>query len=97
MNMMPLFHTGGIMRNLLAPLLAGGATVLTPGFDPSLFWDSAEKLGFTWYYAAPTMHSMLISEYERRKQAVRHRVRFIGNAAGPLLPQLAQHLRDTFG
>jgi acyl-CoA synthetase (AMP-forming)/AMP-acid ligase II len=37
--MMPLFHTGGIVRNLLAPIFAGGATVLCPGFDPCLFWD----------------------------------------------------------
>lgn len=99
MNMMPLFHTGGIVRNLLAPLLAGGSTALAPGFDPGLFWDTADKLGFTWYYAAPTMHAMLIAEFEKRKQlkAPEHNVRFIGNAAGPLLPQLAQHLRITFG
>ena len=47
-NMMPLFHTGGIVRNLLSPILAGGATILAPGFDAALFWDAGPRLGVTW-------------------------------------------------
>ena len=31
LNFMPLFHVGGICRNLLAPLLAGGSAVAIPG------------------------------------------------------------------
>ena len=48
LNMMPLFHSGGIVRNLLAPVLAGSAAILAPGFDPALFWDVAPRLGATW-------------------------------------------------
>jgi acyl-CoA synthetase (AMP-forming)/AMP-acid ligase II len=47
-NMMPLFHVGGIVRNLLSPILSGGATVLAPGFDAVQFWDCAGSLGVTW-------------------------------------------------
>ena len=93
----PLFHTGGIVRNLLAPIFAGGATILCAGFDPVLFWDKVPALGATWYYAAPTMHSLIMAEVGRRGAVPEHRVRFIGNAAGPLLPALAQQLRETFG
>jgi acyl-CoA synthetase (AMP-forming)/AMP-acid ligase II len=39
LNMMPLFHIGGIVRNILSPLLAGGAVITCAGFDPLLFWD----------------------------------------------------------
>lgn len=47
-NMMPLFHVGGIVRNLLSPILSGGATVLGPGFDAVLFWDLAAPLHVSW-------------------------------------------------
>jgi acyl-coenzyme A synthetase/AMP-(fatty) acid ligase len=57
----------------------------------------APALGATWYYAAPTMHAMILNEVERRRVVPGHSVRFIGNAAGPLLPQLARQLKDTFG
>ena len=40
LNMMPLFHIGGIARNVFSPVLSGGGVVLCPGFDPSLFWVS---------------------------------------------------------
>ena len=38
LNMMPLHHVGGVVRMLLAPLLAGGALVACPLFDPHRFW-----------------------------------------------------------
>ncbi|CAF2817421.1 unnamed protein product [Rotaria sp. Silwood2] len=58
LNMMPLFHVGGIVRNLFAPLLTGGSVILCEGFDPNVFWDILEttQCPATWYYAAPTIH-----------------------------------------
>jgi len=50
LNFMPLFHVGGICRNLLAPLLSGGATVAMPFFDVSDFWTVAVNQRCTWYY-----------------------------------------------
>ena len=63
-----------------------------------MFWDVAPAFGATWYYAAPTCHLQIYSEVHRRGTGVpAHKVRFIGNAAGPLLPTLASQLRETFG
>jgi acyl-CoA synthetase (AMP-forming)/AMP-acid ligase II len=39
LNMMPLFHIGGIVRNIFSPILSGGAVITCSGFDPLLFWD----------------------------------------------------------
>ena len=95
---MPLFHIGGIMRNILSPILSGGSVVACSGFDPLLFWDilySSQKV--TWYYAAPTMHHALLQEATRRPFPLPvDNIRFIANAAGGLLPVLAQGLRDPF-
>ncbi|KAI0425245.1 acetyl-CoA synthetase-like protein [Xylaria sp. FL1042] len=72
LNMMPLYHIGGIIRNLFAPLFSGGSTICCPNFDPNLFWDQVEDV-------QPTC-----------------RIRLVCNAAGGLLPALAERIRDTF-
>ena len=59
-NMMPLFHVGGIVRNLLAPVFSGGSTIMCSGFDASSFWTFAKKLGATWFVSLgsnPTQHA----------------------------------------
>lgn len=86
------------MRNILSPLLSGGAVITCSGFDPLLFWDilnSGQRV--TWYYAAPTMHHALLQQVEGRDDPLPvDNIRFIANAAGALLPSLAEALRDTF-
>ncbi|KAI1357550.1 acetyl-CoA synthetase-like protein [Xylaria arbuscula] len=98
LNMMPLYHIGGIIRNLFAPLFSGGSTICCPNFDPNLFWDQIEDVQPTWYYASPTMHSMVLEESRNRPHALRQlQIRLVCNAAGGLLPALAERIRDTFG
>eukprot|EP00804_Cyclotella_cryptica_P003579 CCRYP_002201-RB/>CCRYP_002201-RB protein AED:0.01 eAED:0.01 QI:485/1/1/1/0.85/0.62/8/1917/1082 len=99
MNMMPLFHVGGIMRNILSPILSGGSVIACSSFDPVLFWDILQKgQKVSWYYAAPTMHHALLMEAANRPKPLPvNSIRFVANAAGGLLPVLAEGLRDTFG
>ncbi|MBX2804236.1 MAG: AMP-binding protein [Myxococcales bacterium] len=96
LNMMPLFHSGGIYRNVFAPLLAGSPMVHAPGFDPDLFWRAVQSSPVTWYYAAPTMHRMILDEGAHHTDAS-VRLRFIANAAGALLPETQQELQSRFG
>ena len=46
---MPLFHIGGVVRNVLAPVMSGGSAVMCSGFDPVAFWILAAKFKATWY------------------------------------------------
>lgn len=62
-NMMPLFHVGGIVRNLLSPILAGGATVLAPGFDPTLFWENWTRFDVTWCASASSLYASFTNKY----------------------------------
>lgn len=51
----------------------------------------------TWYYASPSMHSLILAESESRQDALRKsKIRLVCNAAGGLLPSLATRLRDTY-
>ncbi|KAI0008081.1 hypothetical protein F4779DRAFT_642220 [Xylariaceae sp. FL0662B] len=97
LNMMPLYHVGGLIRNIFAPIFSGGSTICCQGFDPNLFWDVTESMQPTWYYASPSMHSVILAEAANRIQALsKSKIRLICNAAGALLPALASQLRDTF-
>ncbi|KAM7185000.1 hypothetical protein V8F20_011984, partial [Naviculisporaceae sp. PSN 640] len=102
LNMMPLFHSGGLIRNILAPLLSGGSVICCPAFDANMFWDIMEEggdQGPTWYYASPSMHQMILELGKSRQDAVDKaatRIRLVCNAAGGLLPALAYQIRDCF-
>ncbi|KAF9894132.1 hypothetical protein FE257_009105 [Aspergillus nanangensis] len=97
LNMMPLHHIGGMVRSLLGPIVAGGAIICCPAFDPSMFWDVVSQLTPTWYYATPTMHQMILAEAQHRGDAVRRStIQFICNAGAGLPPTLAVELHKTF-
>ncbi|KAJ6591435.1 hypothetical protein B0H10DRAFT_2233232 [Mycena sp. CBHHK59/15] len=98
LNMMPLFHVGGIVHNLLAPVFSGGSAVMCAGLDAIAFWTLACDLQASWYYAAPTIHhANLSSQPEGIEPVCDLRIRMIANAAGGLLPSLAVSLKATFG
>ena len=85
------------MRNIFAPIFSGGSTICCPAFVPSLFWDAVEAQGVTWYYASPSMHLMILDEAKFHQEALaKSQVRLVCNAAGCLLPALAERIRDAF-
>ena len=96
--------SGGIARNVFSPILSGGGVVLCPGFDPILFWDllspNRREGRCTWYYASPTMHQAYVEEAASRAKSgtlpSNPGIRFIANAAGALLPALAERMKTTF-
>ncbi|KAJ3246725.1 hypothetical protein HDU78_006260 [Chytriomyces hyalinus] len=103
LNMMPLYHVGGIVRNLLAPILSGGTVIVTPGFDAVAFWEILQNHSPTWYYAVPTMHMAILEEgVEVMKKGhklgdgLRTSIRMIANAGGGLPHSLALQLRTVF-
>lgn len=79
-------------------MFSGGCTVCCTAFDPNMFWDVIEELHPTWYYASPSMHSVILAEASSRPQSLQNNncIRLACNAAGGLLPSLACQLRDTF-
>ena len=100
-NFMPLFHVGGILRNVLAPIISGGGTVAMPFFDVDNFWQVLQTKKCTWYYGAPTMHMLIVKSSETMEKSADGHVdtslRFVANAAGPLPQTTAMDLRKLFG
>lgn len=65
--MMPLFHVGGICRNVFSVILSGGSFTcssleyLSDSNSPHNFWNLGKKVPVTWYYGGPSFHSQIIS------------------------------------
>ncbi|KAJ3030794.1 hypothetical protein HDV00_008707 [Rhizophlyctis rosea] len=101
LNMMPLYHIGGIVRNLLAPLFSSGCVITCPGFDAQSFWDivSSFPVHPTWYYGVPTFHHAIVAAGRDRftPQAPKTHIRMICNAGGGLPDSLAEEVRAYFG
>eukprot|EP00529_Nitzschia_sp_RCC80_P002669 CAMPEP_0113509814 /NCGR_PEP_ID=MMETSP0014_2-20120614/37784_1 /TAXON_ID=2857 /ORGANISM="Nitzschia sp." /LENGTH=1713 /DNA_ID=CAMNT_0000405685 /DNA_START=253 /DNA_END=5390 /DNA_ORIENTATION=+ /assembly_acc=CAM_ASM_000159 len=99
-NLMPLFHVGGIVRQVYSPLFSGGAVICCPSFDADLFWSLLKRRAFNWYYAAPTMHQIILQTGKSTvgERAIKtYKLKMIANAAGGLLPSLASEMRSTYG
>ena len=81
---------------MLALILSGGSVVAMPAFEPSLFWKVCSQSNATWYYAGPTMHMLILETYKSLEPKPSIKLRFVANAAGPLLHSVAEEMRDTF-
>jgi acyl-CoA synthetase (AMP-forming)/AMP-acid ligase II/acyl carrier protein len=101
-NLMPLFHVGGIVRQVFSPIFSGGCVICCPSFDPTIFWALLARGAFTWYYAAPTMHQLILQTGKSdgiigNGGECHLKLRMIANAAGGLLPSLAKEMLQVFG
>ncbi|WP_296681068.1 AMP-binding protein [Novosphingobium sp.] len=58
---MPLFHTAGLMAAMRTPLLAGGAVLISEGFDPAMTLErmTDPALAVTHYFSVPQMAATL--------------------------------------
>merc|ERR550514_1191196 len=67
-----------------------------PAFEPSLFWKVCSQSGASWYYAGPTMHMLILETYKSFAEKPSIKLRFVANAAGPLLHSVAEDMAATF-
>ena len=93
LNVMPLFHIHGMMAGLLAPLLAGGSVVCTPGFDAFKFHRWVDELRPSYYSAVPTMHQMVLARAPKPRNTS---LRFVRSSSAALPRPLLEDLRELF-
>jgi non-ribosomal peptide synthetase component F/aryl carrier-like protein len=97
LNMMPLFHTGGIVAVVLTSVAAGASTVCLSGFDTSQFFACLEAFRPTWYLAVPAMHQAILAHVEQHREIVRRcPLRFIRSGAAALPAAARAELENVF-
>jgi acyl-CoA synthetase (AMP-forming)/AMP-acid ligase II/acyl carrier protein len=97
LNVMPLFHSHGLMRCLWT--IATGGTILCPQrFEADLFFEWIEDFQPTWYSAVPAVHQAVLSEAPRhRAAAARSRLRFVITNSGAMPQRIAAALETELG
>lgn len=97
LNVMPLFHIHGLVAAVLAPLIAGGSVVCSPGFFAPEFGYWLLRFQPTWYTAVPSMHQSILKFAAKEQEKIKEvNLRFIRSSSSPLAPGLMQLLEDTF-
>jgi oxalate---CoA ligase len=91
LNVMPLFHSHGLLGAALSTISSGGAVACTDAFDPRRFTAWASACGATWYTAAPTIHHLVLDAPGHWRG-----FRLMRSASAPLAPLLAERLEERF-
>ncbi len=97
LTLMPLFHIHGLVATLLAPMIAGGASLHPGGFDGLRIFSWIEELRPTWLSAVPTMHQTMLARARRRSGKVGDgRLRLVRSSSSALPPPVGRALEELF-
>jgi len=97
LNVMPLFHSTGLIGVVLSSILSGASVVCPPAFYAPNFVEWFEEFRPTWFTAVPSIHqSILLRATNERDRVSRNRLRFIRSSSSALPRKVLQDLEDTF-
>mgnify|MGYP003289210203 CR=1 FL=1 len=97
LNVMPLFHSTGLVGVTLASMISGAAIVCPPGFYAPKFVDWLDEFRPTWYTAVPSIHqAILLRAVEEKERVSQNRLRFIRSSSAPLPLAVLEQLENTF-
>ena len=97
LNIMPLFHSTGLVGVVLSSLISGASVVCPPGFYAPLFFEWLEEFQPTWFTAVPSMHQAIVARARvEKRDEVASTLRFIRSSSTALSQQLMTELEQLF-
>ena len=97
LNVMPLFHSTGLIGVVLSSILSGAGVVCPTGFYAPKFVEWFEGFRPTWYTAVPSIHqAILLRATSERERVSQNRLRCIRSSSSALPRQVLQDLEKTF-
>lgn len=93
-----MFFTQGILVSVFSPLMMGGSTISTPGFDPVKFFPWLDEFRPTWYAAPTAMQRSILNRAALHMDVVsRAHLRVIRCSSAPADADLIAQVEDLFG
>ncbi|MCY0878299.1 MAG: class I adenylate-forming enzyme family protein [Firmicutes bacterium] len=89
----PLFHVTGLIGQLLAVLLSGGAAVLVRKYHASDFMDLLYRQDITFLFTVPTI--LTLAFLRDKGWAVPQRLRILASGGAPIAPALIAQIQET--
>nr|WP_231402876.1 AMP-binding protein [Caenimonas aquaedulcis] len=97
LHFLPMFHIGGIVDVLIAPLLVGGSTFIAPSFSSAEFFRDMEDFKPTWTQAVPVMLQEILNNADAHADIVAHHsLRFVRSVSAPLPAVLMEAFEKRF-
>jgi acyl-CoA synthetase (AMP-forming)/AMP-acid ligase II/thioesterase domain-containing protein/acyl carrier protein len=99
LNMLHLFHYGGIGQGLSTSLISGGSVGILTNFSVRGFFDASDALEPTWCTGAYTFYNSIyrnLAGYQHRIDRVAPKYRFLRTGTGSLNPRTAEELELAF-
>jgi long-chain acyl-CoA synthetase len=98
LTVMPLFHMNAVSVTTMTPLYAGGATVVSPRFSASRFWQIISDYEVTSFGSVATMLQMLLSTYPEGVPAglKTDQLRFAMCGSAPVPAEVLRKFEETF-
>jgi len=97
LHLLPMYHIGGLIDVLAAPLCVGGRVVCTPGFSIPAFFRGLEASRPTWSQAVPTMLQEILAYADDYRDIVELiTLRFMRSVSAPLPAQLLAAFERRF-
>ena len=97
LNIMPLFHSTGLVGVVLSSLISGAAIVCPPGFYAPQFFDWLHQFQPTWFTAVPSMYQAIVARARANPQtSVTSTLRFIRSSSTALSQELMSELEHLF-
>lgn len=97
LHFLPMFHIGGIVDVLLAPLLSGGTVFCAPSFSAADFYRDLSSYKPTWTQGVPVMLEEMLKNSEQHKAIVAaHTLRFVRSVSAPLPVERMQAFEKVF-
>ncbi len=97
LNVMPLFHSTGLIGVTLSSIISGAGVVCPQGFYAPKFVEWFQEFGPTWFTAVPSIHqAILLRTGVERERVSQNRLRFIRSSSSALPRSVLQELEETF-
>ncbi len=97
LHFLPMFHIGGIVDVLLAPLLSGGKVICCKSFSTPDFFRDLLQFKPTWVQAVPIMTQEILSVKDDYASAIAsHTLKFLRSVSAPLPVSLMQAFEEVF-
>jgi acyl-CoA synthetase (AMP-forming)/AMP-acid ligase II len=93
---LPLFHVNAIMVSAVAPLGAGGSTVIRERFERLSFWRTTAEAEATYFSGVPTIFLLLCQLEEEARRATPN-LRFVVCGAAPLPAAAIAQFESQYG
>jgi len=100
LNMLRLYHSGGLGQGISTPLIVGSSVAVLTDFSVDGIFEALDKEEVTWCAAPYAVYHAIhphLAAYRPAIERIASRIRFMRSGTGPLNTAVAEEVESAFG